>query len=84
MRLLGTPGNARAIGARLRLRGADWAGPAHEIRVGSGHLSQDSTTVVMSASRRPGVIEVRWPGGKTSTHPIPEAAATMELVGPQK
>lgn len=82
VRLIGTPGNSRAIGARLRLRGADWAGAAHEIRVGSGYLSQDSTTVVMSDSRRPRVVEVRWPRGKTSTHPIPEAAATIELVEP--
>jgi enediyne biosynthesis protein E4 len=79
VRLAGPPGNPAAIGARLRLGDGTRLGPAREIHAGSGYWSQDSSVEVMSAAFVPKEIQVRWPGGKTTTGAIPPGAREVEV-----
>jgi hypothetical protein len=75
VRLTGPAGNPSALGARLRL--GDAAGrfsPARELHAGSGYWSQDSAVSVLSAAFDAKQIQVRWPGGRETTSPIPEGA----------
>jgi hypothetical protein len=78
VRLKGPPGNPDGLGAVLRLKYVDGAGPAHEIHGGSGYLSQDSAAAVLG-SRVPAThVVVRWPGGKNIEVPI--ATEAKEIV----
>ena len=74
VKLKGRPGNPPGIGAVLRLQFKDRQGPAREIHAGSGYWSQDSLTQVMASSTKPDGIWIRWPGGRTTTTPIPAGA----------
>jgi enediyne biosynthesis protein E4 len=73
VRLAGPKENPSAIGAVLRCRNSTRAGPAREIRAGSGYCSQDSFVQVVSRELLPG-LEVRWPGGQTTRSEIPSQA----------
>jgi hypothetical protein len=79
VRLLGTPGNADAVGAMLRLMRDGQAGPAREIHGGSGYWSQDGMVQVMSLSNHPMKLQVRWPGGAKTTADVPEGAREITL-----
>ncbi len=74
VRLAGPPGNPDGVGATLRLVFGSRMGAAREIHGGSGYWSQDSTVQVMGCPEPPTQIWVRWPGGKTTTSPIPAGA----------
>jgi hypothetical protein len=82
IRLEGPPGNPSAVGASIRLIGADRPGPAREIHAGSGHGSEDSATLVLTHPSPPTQVEVRWPGGRTSRHPIPTGSTQLLLRWP--
>jgi hypothetical protein len=58
----------------LRLVFGGRFGPAREIHGGSGYWSQDSVVQVMGCPETPTQIWIRWPGGKTTTSPIPDGA----------
>ena len=75
VRLAGPPANPRGIGASIRWVTKNQAGTAHEVRSGSGWLSQDSAiAVLLPPAGNEAEIEVRWPGGrKTKTVIVPEA-----------
>jgi hypothetical protein len=79
VRLKGREGNPAGIGAQLRLSFGQRQGPVREIHAGSGYWSQDSSVQVLAAPEAPDHIWVRWPGGKTATHPIPPQASEIEL-----
>jgi hypothetical protein len=82
VKLQGPPGNANAVGAQLRLKFGQRLGPAHEIHLGSGYWSQDSTTQVMTwpnESGPPTQIWVRWPGGRISSSDIPPQAKEIAV-----
>ncbi|MCX6905957.1 MAG: VCBS repeat-containing protein [Verrucomicrobia bacterium] len=70
VRLKGPPGNPQGLGAVLRLGNGDKLGPARELHAGSGYWSQDSAVQVLCAGFEPKQIQVRWPGGKTTTTEI--------------
>jgi hypothetical protein len=74
VRLTGPPGNPDGVGATLRLVFGGRMGAAREIHGGSGYWSQDSVVQVMGCPETPTQIWVRWPGGKTTTNPIPAGA----------
>ena len=74
VRLQGSKDNPHAIGAVVRLQFADHLGPAREVHAGSGYWSQDSPVPVMASPTPPASLLVRWPGGKTTTHPVPQNA----------
>jgi hypothetical protein len=82
VRLQGTSGNPQALGAVVRLRSSERAGPAQEIHAGSGYWSQDGAVQVLA--RLPGgqtevSIEVRWPGGKVTTHTVRAEASEVTI-----
>jgi hypothetical protein len=83
VRLAGPVGNPGGIGAVLRSKCGDRLGPAREIHAGSGYWSQDSVVQVLSTPAPPTELVVRWPGGKTTTTPIPTDTleVTVDMTG---
>jgi hypothetical protein len=73
IRLKGPAGNPQGIGAVLRLKAGAQSGPAREVHAGSGYWSQDSAVQVVARPRGPAALDVRWPGGKRFTVPLPDA-----------
>jgi hypothetical protein len=75
VRLKGPPGNPDGVGAVVRLQyGNGRWGPARELHAGAGYWSQDSAVPILGLAGEPEAIQVRWPGGKTTTGPIPTGA----------
>jgi enediyne biosynthesis protein E4 len=75
VRLQGPPasGNPTAVGAQLRLRYGDKAGPVREIQAGSGYWSQNGAVQVLGragGAGRPSAVWIRWPGGREEMVPI--------------
>lgn len=81
VRLDGPPGNPDGVGAAMRLVFGSRMGPAREIHGGSGYWSQDSAVQVMGCPETPTQIWIRWPGGKTTSSPIPAGAREI-MVNP--
>jgi len=79
VRLKGPPRNSSGVGATMRLLFGPRFGPAREIHSGSGYWSQDSSVQVLGMSEFPTEIRVRWPGGNTTTSPIPAGAREIEI-----
>ena len=80
VRLLGPPGNPSAIGAVLRLRSGTKAGPARELHAGSGYWSCDSAVTVLGTAEPAAIrLEIRWPGGRTTTTDLPPGAREVSV-----
>jgi hypothetical protein len=79
VRLAGPPGNPDGVGATMRLVFGGRMGAAREIHGGSGYWSQDSVVQVMGCPEPPTQIWIRWPGGKTTTSPIPAGAKEITV-----
>jgi enediyne biosynthesis protein E4 len=76
VRAVGSGGHG--FGAVLRLGvGGKW-GPAREVHGGSGYWSQDSAVQVLSTGKE-SELQVRWPGGKTTTVPVPAGSKEIEV-----
>ena len=70
-RLEGLEKNPQAIGASARLRfRSGRMGPVHEIHLGSGYWSQDSTEFILGLPEPAAELEIRWPGGAVERVPI--------------
>jgi len=75
VRLSGSPANPRAAGARLRLWAGNAPGPAREIQLGGGFLSQNSSAPILTHPRPgPYQLEVRWPDGRRTRAAVPPQA----------
>jgi hypothetical protein len=70
--LQGLPGNPTAVGARVTVGWADGISQTAEVQAGSGYLSQSTASLTFGlGTRRQGVrIEVVWPDGSRSDHPV--------------
>jgi hypothetical protein len=79
VRLAGPPENPSAIGAAIRLKFGERAGPIREIRAGGGYWSQDSSVQVLSAPEKPTHIWVRWPGGKITITPVSQMTGEVVI-----
>jgi hypothetical protein len=79
VRLTGPAGNPWGVGACVRLQFGARPGPVREIRAGSGYWSQDSVVQVLATPESPTHIWVRWPGGKTTTSPVPSQARDISV-----
>jgi len=77
VRLLGPAGNPDAVGGVLRLYSGNKPGPARELHAGSGYWSQEGAVQVLALPDGPVQLQVRWPGGKTTTTDVP--AGTREV-----
>ena len=75
----GGPNNPGGVGAQMRLRFGQRAGPMREIHAGSGYWSQDGAVQVMGTPEAATQIQVRWPGGKSTTTDLPTGAKEVEL-----
>jgi hypothetical protein len=76
IRLNGPTGNPRGIGATVRLHYENGnRGPALPITAGSGYWSQHSLTPVLGhGPHSVAAVEVRWPDGTTSKHPVDDTS----------
>jgi hypothetical protein len=80
VRLVGTAANPDAVGALLRLVYADdRMGPARAVRSGAGHLSHDALVQVLGMRAPPTAVRVRWPGGRETTHTVPEGSSDVTI-----
>jgi hypothetical protein len=79
VRLKGPRGNPQAIGAQLRVSVGQRQGSLREIHAGSGYWSQDSAVQIMGAVASPNQLQVRWPGGKSTTNSVPAGAREIEV-----
>ena len=72
IRLRGRPGNLECVGAKLRMHFSDGNQMTREIRAGEGYLSQHSASVSfpMMSANPAAHLEIRWPDGTMSEHPI--------------
>ncbi len=72
IRLRGGPGNLECVGAKLRMHFSDGNQMTREIRAGEGYLSQHSASVSfpMMPANPAAHLEIRWPDGTMSEHPI--------------
>ncbi|HWN97110.1 MAG TPA: FG-GAP-like repeat-containing protein, partial [Methylomirabilota bacterium] len=77
VRLKGPAGNPDGIGAALRLKYANGAGPLRELHGASGYLSHDSVVAIMGMRAQPTHVAVRWPGGRLTEHPVAPGAKEM-------
>jgi hypothetical protein len=79
VRLKGPAGNPDGVGAQVRLIFGQRAGPMRETHAGSGYWSQDSAVPVLGTPQPPTQIQVRWPGGKLTTSPLPPNAKEIQV-----
>ncbi|MBN8248140.1 MAG: VCBS repeat-containing protein [Verrucomicrobia bacterium] len=79
VRLDGDPGNPTAVGAAVRLLQGGQLGPRREIHLGAGYWSVDSAVTVLARPAGTSALEVRWPGGKVTTTPIPAGTLTLRV-----
>ena len=63
--LKGDPGNVKGVGASIRLHYNAQAGGVHIVRLGSGYLSQNSTTQIIGNSEEASGLLVNWPSSNT-------------------
>ncbi len=85
VRLSGAGGNPAAIGARVRWRSAEGAGPWREIHLGSGDGSCDDPVAVLGVGDRTiQAVEIRWPGGAESTVPVATGQREVRAAEPPK
>ncbi len=77
VRLVGPPGNPTTVGAQMRLRYGDRAGPVREVQAGSGYWSQNGAVQVLGRAGEPTALSVRWPGGRE--HVVPLAPGQVEV-----
>ncbi len=83
VRLLGTPPNTTAIGARVRLRTGGRV-QTRFVRTGSSYLSESETPLTFGLGSATTVEEftVDWPGGETRTYAVEGIDRTLLIEGP--
>lgn len=71
VRLRGVVGNPTAIGARVTVTLQDGTSEMAEVQAGAGYLSQSTASLFFGYpdGNLPKTLTVRWPDGRTSTHP---------------
>ena len=79
VRLAGPEGNPSAVGAAVRLRWGPRSGPWRERHAGAGYWSSDSPVLVLGGATPPDAVEVRWPGGRLTTQPVPADAREITV-----
>ena len=72
--------NPTGVGAVARLKfEGDKLGPARGVTAGSGYWSQDSATLILATPSQPTHVEVRWPGGKTTSTQLPQNPSKITI-----
>lgn len=79
VRLEGSGHNPDAIGASFVTMAQGQSSPRQEIRLGSGHWSQDGFVKIMPTATEPTTITVTWPGGETTSSSMPPGARDIVI-----
>jgi hypothetical protein len=84
VRLRGKPGNGTACGARVRLRSQDGHFTAAETYAGQGYLTQSPSEIYFGVDTAdpPSTVEVMWPSGAATQHPVREGQTRIVLTEP--
>lgn len=82
VRLVGSSGNPGAVGAQIRLRYGDRAGPVREVQAGSGYWSQNGAVQVLGRAGAPTGLWIRWPGGQEQVVPLAPDQAAITVQSP--
>jgi hypothetical protein len=77
VQLVGPPGNPTAVGAQMRLKYGDRAGPVREVQAGSGYWSQNGAVQVLGRGGEPTALWIRWPGGREQVLPLARGQTEM-------
>jgi len=77
--LVGPAGNPSAVGAQMRLRYGERAGPVREIQAGSGYWSENGAVQVLGRADEPTALWIRWPGGEGREQVVPLTAGQREV-----
>lgn len=82
--LEGAVGNRTAVGARVRLVLSDGKTQLAEIAAGSSYMSQSSAMCFFGypSDNVPREVNVTWPSGATTTHPVPEGSRHLSIKAP--
>jgi hypothetical protein len=82
--LRGRGGNPSAIGARITVKFSNGSAQLFEVHAGSGYYSQSTAAGFFGYpdSDPPKHIRIRWPGGATTEHEIPEDSTTVTISAP--
>jgi len=82
VQLQGGKGNREGVGAQIRLELKGKSGPSRTVRVGSGFLSQNSTTQILGAAENATALLVAWPNGKGERYKLaPNQSAITAVSG---
>lgn len=82
--LRGRPGNPTAVGARISVVLSDGSTQTAEVYAGSGYLSQSSPRIAFGvpSGHRVERVDVSWPDGDQSQHPLIEEQQFVTLTQP--
>ena len=84
--LRGVTGNETALGARVTVQLANGARQTSEVYAGGGYASQSSADCFFGFpdSNPPESVQVRWPGGETTSHSMspPFTTVTLSVTSP--
>ena len=83
VQLQGGNGNREAVGAQIRLELEGKPGPSRTVRLGSGFLSQNSTTQVLGAAENATALLVAWPSGKKERYKLAPNQSEITAVSGQ-
>ena len=81
VKLEGEAGNPTGVGVVMRLKFGEKWGAAREVHGGSGYWSQDSAVQVLGTPEPPTALWIHWPGGKTTSTPLPSGTRAVTLNG---
>ncbi|MCP4191329.1 MAG: RNA-binding protein [Planctomycetaceae bacterium] len=81
VRLIGSAGNPRAIGAQVIAHFSQGPSVTRELSAGGGYLSQSAPTLFFTSNsqRRLQQIVVRWPDGTTTTTPLTDSDRSIKI-----
>ena len=74
VQLKGPSDNPRGIGVHLRLLAGSVSGPLQEVQAGTGWLSVDSASRLLTCRGTPTHLEIQWPGKPVTRIPISSSA----------
>ena len=80
VKLQGAAGNRLGIGAQISLDFNPNSGPSRIVRLGSGYLSQNSTTQIMGGAGKAIAVRVAWPSGETERYELAPGQAEITAV----
>ena len=79
VKLEGGAGNPHCVGAIIRAKTSAGLGRAQVVTAGAGYWSQDSATLIVTSASPITTLQVRWPDGSTSEHPVVADAKSVTL-----